>query len=120
MTTFFAVNSIGLHLLAVVLWFGGIIVLALLAPTLEGQAPGRKRGQVLAGVVLQRYSGLATIVVFLMIGSGLASAIIRITNWGQWATPYGALVIVKLLITLALGALGLVHPCQGHSMTFGR
>ncbi|MGP9529102.1 cytochrome c oxidase assembly protein [Glutamicibacter sp. AOP5-A2-18] len=106
---FAAVNSIGLHLLAVVLWFGGIIVLALLAPTLEGQAPGRKRGQVLAGVVLQRYSGLAAIVVFLMIGSGLASAIIRITNWGQWATPYGALVIVKLLITLALGALGLVH-----------
>lgn len=106
---FAAVNSIGLHLLAVVLWFGGIIVLALLAPTLEDQAPGRKRGQVLAGVVLQRYSGLAAIVVFLMIGSGLASAIIRITNWGQWATPYGALVIVKLLITLALGALGLVH-----------
>jgi len=106
---FAAVNSIGLHLLAVVLWFGGIIVLALLAPTLEGQAPGRKRGQVLAGVVLQRYSALAAFVVFLMIGSGLASAIIRITNFSQWFTPYGTLVIVKLLITLALGALGLVH-----------
>ncbi|MCZ4151535.1 hypothetical protein BZG21_44925, partial [Escherichia coli] len=50
---FAAVNSIGLHLLAVVLWFGGIMVLALLAPTLGGEAPGRARGQVLAGVVLK-------------------------------------------------------------------
>ena len=106
---FAAVNSIGLHLLAVVLWFGGIIVLALLAPTLAGEAPGRKRGQVLAGVVLQRYSALAAFVVFLMIGSGLASAVIRITSWEQWLTPYGTLVIAKLLITLALGALGLCH-----------
>jgi len=106
---FAAVNSIGLHLLAVVLWFGGIMVLALLAPTLNGEAPGRARGQVLAGVVLQRYSALAAFVVFLMIGSGLASAVIRITSWEQWLTPYGTLVIAKLLITLALGVLGLCH-----------
>ncbi|QEP08010.1 cytochrome c oxidase assembly protein [Glutamicibacter sp. ZJUTW] len=106
---FAAVNSIGLHLLAVVLWFGGIMVLALLAPTLGGEAPGRARGQVLAGVVLKRYSALATFAVFLMIGSGLASAVIRITDWDQWLTPYGTLVIVKLLITLALGMLGLWH-----------
>ena len=106
---FAAVNSIGLHLLAVVLWFGGIMVLALLAPTLAGEAPGRARGQVLAGVVLKRYSALATFAVFLMIGSGLASAVIRITDWDQWLTPYGTLVIVKLLITLALGMLGLWH-----------
>ena len=106
---FAAVNSIGLHLLAVVLWFGGIMVLALLAPTLGGEAPGRARGQVLAGVVLKRYSALATFAVFLMIGSGLASAVIRITDWDQWLTPYGTLVVVKLLITLGLGALGLWH-----------
>ncbi|WP_440103261.1 cytochrome c oxidase assembly protein [Glutamicibacter mishrai] len=106
---FAAVNSIGLHLLAVVLWFGGIIVLALLAPTLTGQAPGRQRGQVLVGVVLQRYSALALFVVFLIIGSGLASAVIRITSWEQWLTPYGTLVIVKLAITLVLGLLGLAH-----------
>ncbi|PJJ44679.1 putative copper resistance protein D [Glutamicibacter mysorens] len=106
---FAAVNSIGLHLLAVVLWFGGIMVLALLAPTLGGEAPGRARGQVLAGVVLKRYSALATFAVFLMIGSGLASAVIRITDWDQWLTPYGTLVVVKLLITLALGMLGLWH-----------
>lgn len=106
---FAAVNSIGLHLLAVVLWFGGIMVLALLAPTLGGKAPGRARGQVLAGVVLKRYSALATFAVFLMIGSGLASAVIRITDWDQWLTPYGTLVVVKLLITLALGMLGLWH-----------
>ncbi len=106
---FAAVNSIGLHLLAVVMWFGGIMVLALLAPSLTGEAPGRERGQVLAGVVLKRYSVLATFAVFLMIGSGLASAVIRITDWNQWLTPYGILVLAKLGITLVLGVLGLAH-----------
>ncbi len=106
---FAAVNSIGLHLLAVVIWFGGILMLALLAPKLGVEAPGRQRGQVLAGVVLKRFSALATVAVFLMIGSGVASAVIRVTEWGQLLSPYGALVIAKAVLTLGLGALGLAH-----------
>ena len=106
---FAAVNSIALHLISVVIWFGGIMVLALLAPKLGVEAPGRERGQVLAGVVLKRFSALAAVAVFLMIGSGIASAVIRVTEWTQLFSAYGALLIAKLVLTLALGALGLAH-----------
>ncbi len=106
---FAAVNSIALHLLAVVLWFGGIMMLALLAPSLGGQAPGRQRGQVLAGVVLKRFSALATGAIFLMIGSGVASAIIRITEFNQLFSTYGFLLMAKVVLTVLLGVLGLMH-----------
>ena len=105
-----AVNGIGLHLLAVVLWFGGIMVLGLLAPTLAGKAPGRYQDRpLLLGVVLRRYSTMAALAIVLMAGSGLVSALIRITSPEQWLTPYGGLVITKIVLTLALGALGLAH-----------
>lgn len=105
-----AVNGIGLHLLAVVLWFGGLVVLGLLTPTLTGPAPGRYQDRpLLLGVVLRRYSTLAAGAIVLMAGSGLVSALIRITDWDQWLSPYGTLVITKIVLTLILGALGLAH-----------
>ena len=106
---FAAVNSIGLHLLAVVLWFGGIMMLGLLAPAMGGEAPGRQRGQLLAGVVLKRFSAVAAGAIFLMIGSGVASAVIRVTEVGQLFSTYGFLLMGKALLTLMLGALGLMH-----------
>ncbi|WP_404286609.1 cytochrome c oxidase assembly protein [Glutamicibacter arilaitensis] len=105
-----AVNSIALHLLAVVIWFGGIVVLALLSPTLTSNAPGRFESRpVLAGLVLKRFSALATIAIVLMAGSGLASATIRITELDQWLSRYGLIVIAKVILTLGLGFLGFMH-----------
>ncbi|MGO2051225.1 copper resistance protein CopD [Glutamicibacter sp. BW80] len=105
-----AVNSIALHLLAVVIWFGGIVVLALLSPTLTSAAPGRfETRPVLAGLVLRRFSALATVAIVLMAGSGLASATIRITEPDQWLSSYGLVVIAKVGLTLALGFLGFMH-----------
>ncbi len=106
-----AVNAIGLHLLGVSLWFGGIAVLAALAPLLQDRAPGRhgRTTPILAGVVLRRFSALATISIFLVAGSGLVSTLIRVTSWSQLNSPYGWLVIAKTLSTLGLGALGLAH-----------
>ncbi|PRA11335.1 copper resistance protein CopD [Arthrobacter sp. MYb211] len=105
-----AVNSIALHLLAVVIWFGGIVVLALLSPTLTSAAPGRFESRpVLAGLVLKRFSALATVAIVLMVGSGLASATIRITELDQWLSSYGLVVIAKVVLTLVLGFLGFMH-----------
>ncbi|MDO2935230.1 cytochrome c oxidase assembly protein [Paeniglutamicibacter sulfureus] len=106
-----AVNSIMLHLVGVCLWFGGIVVLAALAPLLASKAPGRHSGTrpILAGTVLQRFSALATISIVLVAGSGVVNASIRISGWDQWMTPYGLIVIAKAGATLALGALGLAH-----------
>ncbi|MFL4476492.1 cytochrome c oxidase assembly protein [Paeniglutamicibacter sp. MACA_103] len=106
-----AVNSIMLHLVGVCLWFGGIVVLAALAPLLASKAPGRYAGArpILAGTVLHRFSALATLSLVLVAGSGVVNASIRITDWDQWMTPYGWLVIAKAVATLGLGALGLAH-----------
>lgn len=106
-----AVNSIMLHLVGVCLWFGGIVVLAALAPLLVSKAPGRHPGTrpILAGTVLRRFSALATISIVLVAGSGVVNATIRITGWDQLFTPYGWIVIAKTVATLALGALGWAH-----------
>lgn len=106
-----ATNAILLHLFGICLWVGGIAVLACVAPLLGGLAPGKYRSTrpVLAGVVLQRFSGLATIAFFTVFASGVISAMVRMDHWSQMLSGYGVLVMVKAVLTLALGALGLAH-----------
>src|SRR5699024_11599593 len=57
---FAAVNSIGLHLLGVLLWVGGLVLLAMLAPKLTGTAQLKPRArakntQPLVYTVVTRY-----------------------------------------------------------------
>ncbi|MEE1622583.1 cytochrome c oxidase assembly protein [Zafaria sp. J156] len=107
-----ATNAILLHLVGVCLWVGGIATLAVLADTLGGPAPDRRRAAtppLLAGVVLSRFSALAGISIALVAASGVVSAVIRMDSWADLATPYGGLVAAKALLTVALGALGLLH-----------
>ncbi|WP_425481876.1 cytochrome c oxidase assembly protein [Arthrobacter yangruifuii] len=94
-----AVNSIGLHLLGVCLWIGGIIVLAVIS---------RQLGSI-TGVVLTRFSALAGFAFALVFLSGVVNASLRITSLDQLGTPWGALVLFKAALTLLLGILGLMH-----------
>ncbi|WP_442892906.1 cytochrome c oxidase assembly protein [Arthrobacter sp. USHLN218] len=96
-----AVNSIGLHLLGVCLWVGGLIALGFVSRTLGTKETVAK--------VLQRYSALALVSFGLVFFSGLINAGIRITSLDQVASDYGALVVVKALATLLLGAIGFMH-----------
>lgn len=106
-----ATNAILLHLFGICLWVGGIAVLACVAPLLGSPAPGKFRSgrPVLAGVVLQRFSALATLAFFVVFASGVISAYVRMDHWSQLLSGYGVLVMVKAVLTLALGALGLAH-----------
>ncbi|MCC3275172.1 bifunctional copper resistance protein CopD/cytochrome c oxidase assembly protein [Arthrobacter sp. zg-Y20] len=94
-----AVNSIGLHLLGVCLWIGGIIVLAVVS---------RQLGSI-TGVVLTRFSGLAGFAFALVFLSGVVNASLRITSLDQLGSRWGALVLTKAALTLLLGLLGLMH-----------
>jgi cytochrome c oxidase assembly factor CtaG/putative copper export protein len=96
-----AVNSIGLHLLGVCLWVGGIIVLAVISGTLGSRDT--------TAVVLRRFSALAVFSFFLVFLSGVVNASIRITSLSQLATPYGSLLVFKALATLLLGLIGFMH-----------
>lgn len=120
-----AVNSLGLHLLGVSLWTGGLVVLARLSPQLSAEdagsgtppegaalarsADGSRRRAPVAAVVLRRFSAVALGSFFLVLLSGTVNAGLRIGSWEQLFSGYGWLVLVKAVLTLGLGAAGLVH-----------
>jgi putative copper resistance protein D len=91
-----AVSSLAVHLVAVVLWVGGLLALAMLRPTL-GTA---------LGVSVQRYSTLAGWCFGAVAVSGVANAWIRVGSLDNLATGYGVLVILKVVALVALGIAG--------------
>ena len=93
-----AVNSMGLHLVAVVVWVGGLIELGF---------------QVVAGgnwqVLAKRYSTLALYAFGLTAVSGIAAAALRIVDSKYLFTEWGILVMVKVFILIILGIFGAVY-----------
>jgi cytochrome c oxidase assembly factor CtaG/putative copper export protein len=94
-----AVNALAVHLLGVSVWVGGLLALAIMRPLLgRDLAPTAGRFSVLAGWC---FGAVAL--------SGLLSAVIRIDGWGDLATRYGALLMVKTVALLLLGYAGWRH-----------
>jgi cytochrome c oxidase assembly factor CtaG/putative copper export protein len=103
-----AVNSLGLHLVGVSVWVGGIILLALLSGILTGSKPGT--GTDITEPTLRRFSALAGFAFALVFASGVINASIRITTWADlFGSPYGQLILAKSAATLVLGGIGLMH-----------
>jgi putative copper resistance protein D len=93
-----AVNAMAVHLVAVTVWAGGLLAIALLAPRMDDA--------VLATVV-RRYSPWALAAVIALALSGLISAGIRLSGWGDLITTgYGRVVLAKTIGLLALALLG--------------
>lgn len=123
-----AVNSLGLHLLGVCLWAGGLVTLAWLSPQLAAdrslaslpigtrarRAADASHGATarevpLLAVVLRRFSVLALWCYVLVLASGVINASVRIGTWEQLTSDYGVLVLLKLVLTLLVGVAGLMH-----------
>jgi cytochrome c oxidase assembly factor CtaG/putative copper export protein len=103
-----AINSLGLHLVGVSTWVGGIIILALLSGILTGSKAGASTD--ITEATLRRFSALAGFAFVLVFASGIVNASIRITNWGDLVgSPYGQLILAKSAATLVLGGIGLMH-----------
>ncbi len=103
-----AVNSLGLHLVGVSVWVGGIIMLALLSGILTGSKPGAVSD--VTDQTLRRFSALAGFAFVLVFASGVINASIRITNWADlFGSPYGQLILAKSAATLVLGGIGFMH-----------
>jgi cytochrome c oxidase assembly factor CtaG/putative copper export protein len=94
-----AVDSLGLHLLGVSIWVGGLAALVLLAPRLSRSL----------AVSTRRYSALAGWCFLLVAASGVVNAWVRLGSLSGLATPYGSLVMVKAAALLALGLVGWWH-----------
>jgi cytochrome c oxidase assembly factor CtaG/putative copper export protein len=103
-----AINSLGLHLLGVSAWVGGIILLALLSGILTGSRPGA--GTDITESTLRRFSSLAGFAFVLVFASGVINASIRVTSWSDlFGSAYGQLILAKSAAALVLGGIGLMH-----------
>lgn len=109
-----AINSLGLHLVGVSAWVGGIIMVALLSGALGGAASGAAAGNGtrpdITEPTLRRFSALAGFAFVLVFASGVVNATIRVTSWADLVgSSYGQLILAKAAATLVLGGIGLMH-----------
>lgn len=95
-----AVTALGLHLVGAALWVGGLLMLVLLRPVIDGAR---------LAVVVGRYSSIALGCFVLVAVSGVASAQIRVGAFSNLFTAYGVLVLVKTGAIVAIGVLGAVQ-----------
>ena len=93
-----AITSMGLHLVFVSVWLGGVITLVLLRGIIDKDR--------LAAIV-SRFSTLAIIAFIVVAVSGVANALVRIGTFDKLVgTPYGQLVLAKVAAMVVLGAFG--------------
>jgi copper transport protein len=98
-----------LHVLAASVWVGGIACLLLALPAATGQLEGPDRSRLLLAT-LTRFSPLALAAVIVIALSGVVQAYIDVrTLHGLLHSAYGALILVKTFLLLALIGLGWVN-----------
>ncbi|WP_235866276.1 cytochrome c oxidase assembly protein [Serinibacter arcticus] len=106
-----AVGSLWLHLAGVTVWIGGLAVLAVVA--------GRLGKDLVPSA--ERYSAIAIWAYALVAVSGVVNASIRLGSLENLGTPYGVLLILKVVAVVALGAAGYLHRRRTiPSLTSGR
>jgi cytochrome c oxidase assembly factor CtaG/putative copper export protein len=92
-----AMTSLIEHMLAAAIWVGGLLLVVVVRPLLsKRQLPD----------LLRRYSSIALFAFVVVAYSGTARAIVAIGDWPGLFTPYGGILVVKIVLLIALGALG--------------
>ena len=93
-----AITSMGLHLVFVSVWLGGVLTLILLRGIIDADR---------LPVIVSRFSTLAIIAFIVVAVSGVANAMVRIGSFDALVgTPYGQLVLAKVAAMVVLGAFG--------------
>lgn len=96
-----AVMAIILHIIAAAVWLGGLVLLVVIRPILE-----REHGRDGIAAALSRYSSIALAAFVVVAVSGTVRASIGVGAWENLASPYGAILLVKVGALIALGILG--------------
>jgi len=94
-----AVNSLGMHLVGIVVWVGGLIALFALKDSLGDSAK----------LVAKRYSSLALASFAIVAVSGVGSSYVRIPSAEGLASPYGQLLLLKIILLVVLGFFGAIY-----------
>ena len=90
------IGSLVIHVVALSLWVGGVIALALLEPE---DRP----------IAVPRFSELALWALIAVVISGSVSAWTRLNFKGAWNSTYAYVIIAKILMTLVLIVIGYKH-----------
>lgn len=100
----FTITMDWLHLLATATWIGGLVGLAATVPLLRSRTAG---GRTMLRGTVARFSNMALISVGVLILTGLYSAWVHVGSPNAlWPTNYGRALLLKLVLVLALIALG--------------
>ncbi|MHA7156192.1 cytochrome c oxidase assembly protein [Arthrobacter sp. TMN-50] len=91
-----AVNLLGLHLIGVTVWTGGLAALVILRRAVGADFP----------VMARRYSRIAGASYVLVLVTGVAGAVLRLASTAGLEGTYGILLIAKTVAVLLLGAAG--------------
>ncbi|OKL53690.1 hypothetical protein BSZ39_08145 [Bowdeniella nasicola] len=95
-----AVSSMLMHLVAVTMWMGGLLILVVVSRHLGAELPS----------VAARYSQIALWCFIITVVSGVCAAWIRLNGVGElFTTPWGLLLTAKTIGFIALGAIGYWH-----------
>jgi cytochrome c oxidase assembly factor CtaG/putative copper export protein len=92
-----AMISLILHMLGAAIWVGGLLLLVVVRPVLA-------RADLVA--LLRRYSSIALFAFVLVAVSGTARAAVAVGDWSGLLSPYGGILLVKIVALVAIGALG--------------
>lgn len=95
-----AVTALGLHLLGLGVWVGGLLTLVLLRPLLHGEA---------LVAVVRRFSGLALAAVVVVSLSGVLNATTRLSGLSDLGSRYGLLLLAKTALVAVLVLMGWWH-----------
>lgn len=95
-----ATTALILHLIAAAAWLGGLALMVLVRPALS-------RDRMVD--VLRRYSSIALVAFIVVAVSGVARAAVGLGGWAGLDSPYGTILIVKVVVLLVLGFLGAIY-----------
>ncbi|MEC5151610.1 cytochrome c oxidase assembly protein [Cryobacterium sp. GrIS_2_6] len=95
-----AITALGLHLVFAAIWLGGLLTVVVLRKQLDGTR---------INAVIGRYSTLALVSFIVVAASGYVSAELRIGSIDRLLTPYGILVLVKVVALITLGGFGVLQ-----------
>ncbi|HUF32667.1 MAG TPA: CopD family protein [Acidimicrobiales bacterium] len=93
------------HTVAAAVWFGGLVLLALVL-----RRPATGEDPVAAGAAVARFSAVTTVAVVIVAVAGLALSWVELGGLrGLATTPYGQVLLAKVAVVAAVGAVGLVN-----------
>lgn len=91
-----AVNAILLHTIGAAVWLGGLLLVVIL----------RGRSGIGTEQLVRRYSSLAIAAFFVVAVSGLARSVVALGDISEIWTPYGAILLIKIMLLGGMGLLG--------------